>query len=299
MSTTVGGSSGPRSTVTRVLGLMYAKRDDKRRAAYHVAAGLMLACVAATPTAGAPAPRAGAGLQITADEITVDAARRVATAVGQVRISDGRVTATSARATVHHAQGRGVLTGNARVVAPQGDLEGWEITVEFTAQTITRVTARGNASLDAEDTLTAAQTIVIVPADATLVAEGEVSVFAKPDIIATAPRLRYARGEGRIVLDGRARVRNRDGFVEADRLEGLRLSERVVATGGVHASFRDIEVRSRTAEVFAVERRAVFAGDVRLTQPGRRMVTERVTIWYDEGRVVAEGQTSIRLEPQR
>jgi lipopolysaccharide export system protein LptA len=62
--------------------------------------------------------------------------------------------------------------------------------------------------------------------------------------------------------------------------------------------YRDIDVRSHAAEVLGAEKRAVFTGDVHLTQRGRRLTTEKVTVWYGEGRVVAEGQTWIRVEPQ-
>jgi lipopolysaccharide export system protein LptA len=264
-------------------------------------AAICAACVTlGGPSAAAPAPvtRAGAGLEITADAMVVNAATRVATASGRVRITDGRTVAVAERATLYHNEGRGVLIGTARVTGPQGELEGREITITYTTRAITRITARGSASVDAEDVLISAQVITIDPAAGTLVAEQKVTAFAKPDIVATGAALTYHRAEGRIVLEGAARVQNREGFLEADRLEGFRRSERVVATNNVHGRFRDIEVRSRAAEVLHAEKKAIFSGQVRLTQPGRQMATDRVTVWYHAGKVLAEGQTSVRIEPQ-
>jgi lipopolysaccharide export system protein LptA len=152
--------------------------------------------------------------------------------------------------------------------------------------------------VDAEDVLVSAQVITIDPAANTLAAEQKVTAFAKPDIVATGSTLSYYRAEGRIVLEGVARVQNREGFLEAERLEGFRRWERVVATNNVHGRFRDIDVRSRAAEILNTEKKAIFSGQVHLTQPGRQMVTDRVTVWYNAGKVLAEGQTSVRLEPQ-
>jgi lipopolysaccharide export system protein LptA len=259
---------------------------------------VVLAGAAASNAAAPASPTPGGRLEITADDLTIDAATRTARATGRVRISDGQTVATADRATLYHREGRGVLVGRARVAGVQGDMEGQEITILYTTRAITRITARGSASVDAEGVLTSAQLIVVDPAANTLVAEREVTAFTRPDVVANGSRLVYRRTEGHLFLMGAARVQNRDGFLEADRIEGLRRWERVVATDNVHGRFRDIEVRSRAAEVFLAEKRAVFTGDVTLTQPGRRLVTERVTVWYDAGRVVAEGQTTIRLEPQ-
>jgi lipopolysaccharide export system protein LptA len=245
--------------------------------------------------AAAPAP---ARLEISADEMTVDSGARTARASGHVRISDGRTVATADRATLFHGEGRGVLAGQARVRSLQGELEGREITISYTTRAITRIVARGTASLDAQGALTSAQLISITPATEMLTAEREVTVFVEPDIVGTGARLTYERPRQRVVLEGRARVQSRDGFLEADRLEGFQGTQHVIVTGHVNGKFRDLEVRSDAAEIFHKERRAVFSGGVQLTQPGRRLAASRVTVWYETNRVVAEGQTSVRIEPQ-
>ena len=168
----------------------------------------------------------------------------------------------------------------------------------YTAAAITRVTATGAASLKSEDTLIGAPVITLVPSSDTLTASGRVRVTSPPGITAAGDRLTYQRSRGLLTMDGAVRVQTADGSVDGDRLEAFGQWDRIVVTGNVHGVFRDIDVRSRIAEVTSAEKKAVFTGDVRLTQPDRRMVTERVTVWYAVGRVVAEGQTTIRLEPQ-
>jgi lipopolysaccharide export system protein LptA len=257
-------------------------------------AWMATAAAAAPPSASVRAAR----VEISAEAMTVDAAARVVSATGRVAISDGTTTATAHRATLYHREGRAVLSGDARVRGPQGDLEGQEITVLYTPAVITRITARGSAALDAEGVLASAQAIAIDLRSDVVRAEPDVTLFTPPDVVGRGSRLTYDRRRRLVVLEGRARVQNRDGFLEAERLEGDRRWEKAVAEGGVRGAFRDIEVRSRSGEVFYREKRAVFVGDVQLTQPGRRLTGDRVTVWYGVGRIVAEGQTSVRLEPQ-
>lgn len=258
-----------------------------------LAAGSAVAFAIAAPAT----PPAVSQVAITADAMSIDAATRVATASGRVRITDGKTTATAARATLFQKEGRGVLVGEARVTGPQGVLEGEEIRVEYTTAAITKITASGNASLDVEGGLVSARIVTIVPSTDTVTAQRDVTFFSKPDIIAKGAELVYQRAKGIAMLQGQARLQNRDGVIEGDRLEGFKQWERLVATGGVHGVYRDIDVRSRAAEVLGAEKRAVFTGEVQLTQPGRRLTTEKVTVWYEAGRVVAEGQTWIRIEP--
>jgi lipopolysaccharide assembly outer membrane protein LptD (OstA) len=236
-------------------------------------------------------------VSIEADAVTVDAGRGTATATGRVRISDGVRTATAARATIHQREGRGVLTGDATVTDPQGTVTGHEITITFTQRAITRVVARGGAGLETSTTLVNADVITLIPATETVTAEPRVTVFTKPDLIATGTRLTYARPRGQISLDGPIRAQSADGFIEGERMDGDERLRRLVVTGNVHAVYRDIDVRSRSAEVLGGEKRATFFGDVRVEQPGRTLLTERATVWYAAGRVLAEGPTRMRFEP--
>ncbi|MDQ7857849.1 MAG: LptA/OstA family protein [Armatimonadota bacterium] len=264
----------------------------RRSRAAAVAAVLLLA---AGPVIAAPAPGV---LSVAADELQIDAARGVVVAEGRVRVSDGRVSATAPRATVYRREGRAVLAGGARASGPDGVLEGREITVLFTERAITRIVARDEASLEIVAGLVTAATVTLVPSGDAVVAEGGVRLFTDPDVISTGARLVFRRAAGTVALTGGARVQNADGVIDADRIDGARRLDRVTATGNVHAVYRDLTVRSRTADVLLGEKRAVFTGEVRLRGPDRTMTSERVTVWYGEGRALAEGPTWIRLEPQ-
>lgn len=268
-----------------------------RRLAGLAAGALVLAGMGGLDVSGARAA-AAPRVVITADTLSLDAASGIAAAAGRVRISDGTVTATAARAVLYHRDGRSVLTGGARVEGPQGTLQAEEITVRFTPRAITRIAARGQVTLEAEGTRLRARGVVISPSEETVRAEEAVATHVHSGVVANAAVLTYDRRRGLLVLEGLARLQHREGAVQAGRMEGFRREGRAVLSGDVHAVYRDVEVRSRAAEWFAGEQRAVFADQVLLTQPGRRLATEKVTVWYGTGRIVAEGLTSVRLEGQ-
>lgn len=265
-----------------------------------LAAGLLSALLVSTmgmPVSAGPSGQRGRTIVIEADAVSVDATTSTAVARGRVRISDGVRTATAAQATIEQRRGRSVLVGGAKVVDPRGTLAGNEITVMFTTRAITRIVARASATLETSTTLVQAETITLIPPTETVTAEREVTVFTKPDIIATGTRLTYARTRGEMLLEGPVRVQSADGFIEGRRLDGDERMKRVAVTGDVHAVYRDIDIRSNAAMVFGDEKRATFTGDVRVEQPGRALETERATVWYSAGRVLAEGPTRMRFDP--
>jgi lipopolysaccharide export system protein LptA len=248
-------------------------------------------------TAGAsPAHSDGRTIQIDADALAVDAKASIATATGGVRISDGVRTATAARATIEQRRGRAVLVGDAKVTDPRGTIRGQEITLLFSSRAITRIVARHAAGAETSTTQVRADVITLLPQTESVTAEPNVTLLVKPDVVATGTRLNFARAGGPIVLEGPARVQTADGFIEGQRVEGDERLSRVMVTGEVHARYRGVDVRSRTAEIFSEEKRATFLGDVRVEQPGRTLRTDRVTVWYAIGRVLAEGPTHMRFE---
>jgi lipopolysaccharide export system protein LptA len=250
--------------------------------------------LAATPRwgVGAPAPT----ISVTADAMDVDADARVVTATGRVRITDGRTTATARRATLYQREGRAVLAGDARTVGPAGVMAGAEITIAYAGRAITRVVARGGASLEfSRGVITAADIAVVLVSDL-VTAAGSVRVSAPPDGVATGDRLTYDRTREAATLEGGARLEHRDGVITGTRIEGTARWQRAVIQGPVWSRFRNIEIRSRSAELVRAEQKATFTGDVEITQAGRQLTTERATVWYGSGRIVAEGATKVRLE---
>jgi len=255
---------------------------------------IVFAAPAGSPPSG-PAP--GIRITVTADAMDVDTVTRTVTASGRVRVTDGTVTGTASKATLYHAQGRGILIGNAQITAPQGVLVGAEISFTYTTRTVTRAVARGEASLEMSAGRLSAGTITILPASDAVTAEGNTRFMRPPDVVATAPRLSFDRGRGRAVLEGGARLQSRDGFIQGERIEAGDRFDRATVTGSVVGRYRDIDTRSQTAEYDAREKKIVFSGDAEVSQGGRRVFSERVTVWYAAGRIVAEGATRVRIEP--
>jgi lipopolysaccharide export system protein LptA len=235
-------------------------------------------------------------LSVTADAMDIDAVTRVVTAAGRVRISDGVITATSRRATLYQAEGRGVLTGEAQAAGPAGVLRGAEITVTFAAKAITRLAARGGARLQSGTLVIDAEMVAVSLADDTVTAAAAVRVAFPPDLVATGARLAYRRASGAATLDGDASLQHRDAVLKGTRIDATRRWQHAAVSGPVWSRFRDIEVRSQAAEYDGQERKAIFTGDVAISRPGRVLVTDKATVWYATGRIVAEGQTRVRLE---
>jgi lipopolysaccharide export system protein LptA len=240
----------------------------------------------------APAPT----ISVTADAIDVDAGARVVTATGRVRITDGRTVATARRATLYQREGRAVLAGEARTAGPAGVMTGAEITIGYAGRAITRLAARGSANLALSGVAIAAEEIAVTLAEDVVTAAGGVRVASPPDTVATGDRLTYHRAREAAVLEGGARLEHRDGVVAGTRIDGTGRWQRVIVQGPVWSRFRNIEIRSRSAEIVRAEQKATFVGDVEITQAGRLLTTERATVWYGSGRIVAEGATRVRLE---
>lgn len=247
---------------------------------------------AGAPLWGAATPT----ISITADAMEVDADARVVTATGRVRVTDGRTTATARRATFYHREGRAVLTGDARAAGPAGVIRGPELTIAYADRAITRLAARGGASLELAGVGITAGAMAIALAENVVTAEGSVRVTSPPDTVARGDRLTYDRTREAATLEGAARLEQRDGVITGTRIEGTARWQRAVIQGPVWGRFRTVEVRSRSAEIVRAEQKAVFVGDVEITQAGRLVTAERATVWYGSGRIVAEGQTKVRLE---
>ena len=254
------------------------------------------ALVLAGPVHGAPSSPVPPPISVTADVMNIDAVSRVVTAAGRVRITDGMITATAQRATLYQREGRGVLSVDAQAAGPQGVLKGAEMTITYAARAITRLAARGQASLESKNLTIVAGTVTMSLADDSVTADEAVQITSPPDVVATGAHLTYRRARGAATLEGSARLQNRDGVIAGERIESTGRWERATVTGPVWGKFRDIEVRSRAAEYVGAEKKAIFTGDVQVLQPGRVLISEKVTVWYAAGRIVAEGQTRVRLE---
>jgi lipopolysaccharide assembly outer membrane protein LptD (OstA) len=261
------------------------------------AAALVVFLICATGVA--PAFAAPTTLEITADLLTADTARQIIEARGRVRISDGRAV-VRANAAVYRVKERRIsLSGDIQFVTSEGDLTAHQAVAYLTRnRTLESVEASGNVEVESQRRVLNADHVVYTPASRSLSARGNVRVFAPPDMIATGREL-FAKQGAVIVLTGSARLQNRDGYLQGDRLEVDEKAETAYLRDNVLGEFRDIKITSDAATLFAKEKKVVFRDRVRIIQPGRTMTADRVTIFYESRRMIAEGTTTIRIEEEQ
>lgn len=246
---------------------------------------------------GGAAGAAGPGSpELRADTLTVDTARQVIEARGRVRITDGRTVARCERAVYTIRERRILLTGKVVITTPDGTLDAAQAVIRLgSGRSIETIEASGGAEVEGRQRVLRADLIAYGVSTKVLTARGNVQFFTPPDIIASGRDL-VATGQDTAVLTGRARVANHDGFIQGDRLEVQRSTQSAFLRGNVVGEFRDTRLTSEAATLFAREKKAVFTGHVTVVRPGRTMTTERLTVYYQENRIVAEGPTQMRIE---
>jgi len=238
-------------------------------------------------------------LEITADVLTADTVKQVVEARGRVRISDGRAV-VRASVAVYRVKDRQIsLSGGVQFVTSEGDLTARQAVAHLSrTRTLETVEATGNVEVESGGRVLSADHVVYTPASRSLSARGNVRIFSPPDLIATGGEL-FARQGAVIVMRGRPRLQNRDGYLQGDRLEVDEKAETAYLRDNVLGEFQDIKVTSDAATLFAKEKKVVFRDRVRIIQPGRTMTADRVTIFYESRRMIAEGATTIRIEDEQ
>ena len=100
-------------------------------------------------------------------------------------------------------------------------------------------------------------------------------------------------------LAGEAKVETRDGFIQGDTMEFSETERVAYVRGHVRSAFADTRITADAATLYGQERKAVFRDNVTVTRPGRTMHASLVTVFYTEKRIVAEGETNIRIDEER
>lgn len=249
-------------------------------------------------TPGTPASAAPVSLEIKADILKADTVRGVIEARGRVRISDGRSLVRAGIAVYSIKQRKISLSGGVTMTTPEGDLQA-RAAVAYVSRgrTLESIEATGNVEVESQRRVLNADTVVFTPASQAMTARGNVRIFVPPDLIATGQEL-VVRRNTVSVLTGRARVQNRDGFVQGDRLEVDDRADAASLRGNVVGEFRDIRITSETASLIGKEKKVVFRDRVKIVQPGQTMTSDRVTIFYETRRMIAEGATTIHIEDE-
>lgn len=254
----------------------------------------LLCCLAVVPAVAA----LPSTLEIKADVLKADTVRRIVEARGHVRISDGR-SVVRADVAVYSVKERKIsLRGRVTMVTPEGDLSAMEAVAYVSrGRTLETIEASGKVEVESQRRVLSADAVTYTPGGQALTARGNVRIFVPPDLIATGQQLVARRGAV-AVMTGRPRVQNRDGYVQGDRLEVDEKTETAFVRGNVVGAFQEVRITAETATLFAREKKVVFREHVKIIQPGRVMTADRVTIFYESRRMIAEGATTIHIEDE-
>src|SRR3989454_4498420 len=245
------------------------------------------------PATQAAAPRP---IQINADVVMARDGGQTLEARGHVVITDGRLTIRADLVHYDRTSRQIRLNGNVRITTPQGDLMAGEAAAQLTKEgTLAAIQASVGVNLQSAGRTLKANRVAYQSKDDTLTATGNVVVTFPPDLTATGGAL-VAKGTDVVTVTGRPRIRNRDGFIEGDRLEVLAHTQIAFVRGNVVSVFEETRITSATASLLVKENKAIFRDKVSVTRPGRTMTAELVTYYYRERRLVAEGKTTIRIQ---
>ncbi len=239
-------------------------------------------------------------LELRADVVTTDATTRTIVADGRVRVTDGASVVLANHALYRLNEGRLVLSGSVTIRTSGGDLRAGQVTVFLgKGSTVDTVEAAGAVRVETQGRVLNADRASYALGTGQLVANGHIKLVMPPDLVVSGGDLIADIRRRVAVLSGRARVENKDGAIEGDRLEVDGSTQTAFVRDRVLAVFHDTQVRADTATFRAAERKAVFRGHVKVTGPRRTMTSDQVTIYYQQGRFVAEGTTAIHIEEER
>lgn len=257
----------------------------------------MLSLVLAPPAAGAPA----GVLELRAEEVTVRSGGAVIDARGAVQITDGTHRVRADRAVYTVRDRRIELTGHVAIDSPDATLAAARAVILLTRERrLNSVEAAGGAALTSRGRLLKASRVSYIAGGEAITASGNVSLSLPPDLVATGQQLVATPAMAR--LAGRARVQTRDGSIEGDTLEVMEREQVAYVRGNVVSVVQTTTITAGAATLYGKERKVVFRDPVHLRSPGRVVEAEVVSVFYAERRIVAEGETTIRIEeeaPQR
>ncbi len=263
------------------------------RTAVPILLTLMLAVPA--PAGSAPGART---IELRADTVILQDGGAVVDARGHVRITVGRDRAAAGRAVYAVRQRRILLSGGVTIRSPGGDLEASSAAIGLTPMsTIDTIQAAGQVTLQARQRVVRAERLTYTVTSGTVTAQRGVEVFFPPDLIASGEDLVMTRRE-LVTLQGAARVQTRDGYIQGDRIDVAEPDQVARVRGHVVGVFQETRVTAVAATFYGSEERAVFRGRVQVIRPAGTIQAEVVTIYYRQRRIVAEGETTIRVEDE-
>ncbi|HKX17091.1 MAG TPA: LptA/OstA family protein [bacterium] len=247
---------------------------------------------ASAPASALPFPELQGPLNVTADEVVIENTGTGLTARGHVRLTYKAGVATANVLRLRRADRTAELTGNVTFTDPQGKAGGDDITVTFTpANQVSTIVMAGNASAETKDYAIQADRIAADRGAGRLVADRHVTLFMAPDLIVNGDRLAYNQGAHYGIISGHVVASNRAGRVLGDWVELYQKQERATIHGPVTAEVYGATITSSIAHVDFAKSVAVFSGHTFVTRRQGTLTADKVTIYYNTRRFIAEGGT--------
>ncbi len=238
--------------------------------------------------------------ELHADVVTTDSQTQAISARGRVRLTHGAAVVRAERVVYTPKTGRLILSGDVTIATPDGALQAREATLLFgQGGLLASVDATGVVQVRARQRTLNAEHVVYVTSIETLVAMGSVKLVVPPDVVISGGELVATSSRGVATLTGRPRLQNADAVIEGDRLEVVERTQTATFHDHVVASIRANRLTADSATLENSTQKAIFRGRVTITGAGRTMTTDQVTVYYRQGRMVAEGTTSMYVEEER
>lgn len=258
---------------------------------------------AGTPGPGGLSPAAAASrspdksLNITADEVTTDGTGTTVLARGHVQVTYGGVRAKSDLLRWDRPAGAAKLTGHVVVTEPQGSVTGDAVSLEVMGpdHRVVSAVVTGHAAFESPEYSLMADEITADRRSGRLAAQGHLTMFSAPDVIVTGERGAYDQHAQYAVVSGHAAASSKDGRLRGEWIELFRASGRAVVHGPVGAELYGAVITGDHATVTFRTKTAVFTGRVVVTRRQGTLWADRVTLFYGDGRIVAEGGTRVRF----
>ncbi|HLJ60789.1 MAG TPA: LptA/OstA family protein [bacterium] len=252
--------------------------------------GWSLGSWAATPGA-APLPLAFP-LHLTSDQVTVDNTGTTLIASGHVQVDYGADHATANTLRLTKAARTAELSGHVTVTGPQGQATAETVTLTLTpTNEVTRAVMTGSASVETPQYALSADTIDADRSTQRLVGEGHVTAFNAPDLIINGDRVVYDQRTEHGLVTGHPTVANKAGRMQGSAIDLFRAEDRAVIHGPVQADVYGAAITSADATVNFKTSVATLTGHVVMVRRQGTLWADRVTIFYETRRMIAEGTT--------
>jgi lipopolysaccharide assembly outer membrane protein LptD (OstA) len=266
-------------------------------AAGGIAAFLWDAGPSGIPASAATAPSSGLPvlekpLNIVADEITVDSVGAGLVARGHVQLASGGQRVTADLMRLNRAARTAELSGHVTVTDPRGRASGDALTLYMTPDNqVAKVVLTGGAAAESREYSLSADRIVADRVAGSLLAQGHVNAFSAPDLIITGERATYDQHAQYGVISGHPAVSNKAGRLRGDRIELFRAGKRAVVHGPVETEVYGATITGANAVMDFAKSSGVFSGDVVVARRQGTLWADRVTVYYQTRRILAEGKT--------